>query len=227
MGIIVYSPSWFAGVDIALEMVSVIVSFLLFFLAYKLFTISNEKSFRRFSYGFLSISISYVIKILSDLYLYINLGSSSRPWINVILYRLSTIEFINIFGNIVHRFLLLLGFLILLVVYLRIKDKRVIFLLTYFVFIISAFSAWSFLLFQTTMAMVAGTVGMHVLMKYIERRKKAMLRSTVAFGFIFLAQACFMFTFFFERQMFVIGHIFQAFGFLVLLLTYVMILVKK
>lgn len=226
MGILIYSPSWFAGVDIALELVSVIVSFLLFFLAYRLYKISNEKSFLRFSFGFFTISASYIVKILSDLYIYLNMGSTSKPWINVILYRLSTIEFINIFGNLVHRFLLLLGFLILLVVYLRIKDKRVIFLLTYFIFIISAFSAWSFLLFQTTMAMIAGTVGIHVLMKFIESRRKAMLRSTIAFGFLFAAQACFMFTFFLERQMFIIGHILQASGFLVLLLTYFMVLKK-
>jgi hypothetical protein len=226
MGILIYSPSWFTGVDIALEMVSVAVSFLLFFLAFKLYKISNEKNFLRFSFGFFAISASYVIKILSDIYLYTNINTTTRPWINLIMYRLSTIEFVNIFGNLAHRFLLLLGFLILLVVYLRIKDKRVIFLLSYFVFIISAFSAWSFLLFQTTMAMVAGTVGIHVLMKFIESRKKAMLRSTIAFGLLFAAQACFMFTFFLERQMFVIGHILQASGFLVLLLTYFMVLKK-
>lgn len=226
MAIIVYSPSWFSGLDIVLQTISVFVSFLLFLTSYKLYKISKERSFLHFSLAFFSISAAYVAKIFADWFTYSNVGKSFPGWINLLVYNLSTLEFVNIFGNLAYRFLLLMGFLTLLFVFLKIKDKRIVFLFMYFIFIISAFSAWSFLLFQTTVTVFAGTIGIYYLFHFMENRKRTILLSLIGFGLIFLAQFSFMFTFFYERIMFVIGHIFQAAGFIILLLTYVMVLRK-
>ena len=223
MGVLVYSPSWFFGLDVALQSVSIIVALLISFMAYRIYKIMKESNFFYFSLAFFLISLSYVVKSFSDLFLYANLSKDMAPWIDIVLYRLSTLEFISIFGNLAHRFLILLGFLILLIIFLEIKDKRIIFLFTYFIFIISAFSAWSFLLFQTTLTVFAGTVCIYYIFHYLEHRRMILLYSLLGFSFVFLAQFSFMFTFFFERQMFVIGHVLQAVGFLLLFTTYLLV----
>jgi hypothetical protein len=226
MGIIIYSPSWFSGLDIALQLISVFVSFLLFITSYKLFKISKEKGFLYFALAFFSISAAYVSKIFADWFTYTNIGKDLPHWINLLFYNLTTLEFVNIFGNLGYRFLLLLGFLILIFVFLKIKDKRIVFLFMYFTFIISAFSVWSFLLFQTTVTVFAGTIALYYLLHYFENKRRTVLLSLIGFGMIFVAQFSFLFTFFLEKIMFVIGHIFQAAGFLILLTTYIMVLKK-
>ncbi len=223
MAVIVYSPSWFFGIDVALQSVSIVVPLLISLMAFRIYKILRESSFFYFSAAFFLIAVSYVIKSFADLFLYANLNTEMLPWIDIVLYRLSTLEFISIFGNLAHRFLILLGFLILLIIFLKINDRRIIFLFTYFIFIISAFSAWSFLLFQTTLTVLAGTVCIYYLFHYLNHKKKIILYSLIGFSFLFLAQFSFMFTFFFERQMFVIGHVFQAIGFLLLFTTYLLV----
>jgi hypothetical protein len=223
MAVIVFSPSWFFGIDAALQSVTVLVAFLLCILSFRIYKLMKETSFFNFALAFFVIAIGYLIKILSDLYVYQNLGTTMQTNINIILYMLSPLEFVNIFGNLAYRFLVLLGFVILLVVFLKIKDRRIVFLFMYFIFIISAFSAWSFLLFQTTLTVLAGTVGVYYLFNYMENRKSIILMSLIGFSFIFVAQVSFMFTFFFERIMFVLGHISQALGFIILFVTYLLV----
>jgi hypothetical protein len=223
MAVIVFSPSWFFGIDAALQSVTVLVAFLLCILSFRIYKLMKETSFFNFALAFFVIAIGYLIKILSDLYVYQNLGTTMQTNINIILYMLSPLEFVNIFGNLAYRFLVLLGFVILLVVFLKIKDRRIVFLFMYFIFIISAFSAWSFLLFQTTLTVLAGTVGVYYLFNYMENRKSIILMSLIGFSFIFVAQVSFMFTFFFERIMFVLGHISQAIGFIILFVTYLLV----
>ncbi len=222
MSVIIYSPSWFFGMDAALQSISVIVAFVLSFAAYKMYKTLKIRSFLYFSLSFFLIAISYIIKIFSDLFVYNRLGEETRP-VGIFLHEFTMIEFVNIFGNLLHRFILLLGFLILIVVLLEIKDRRIIFLLTYFTFIVSSFSMWSFLLFQTTLTVFAGTVAVYYIFEYIEKRKRIMLNSLFGFSLLFIAQISFMFTFFFERRMFVLGHIFQAIGFIMLFITYMLV----
>ncbi|MFW6230399.1 MAG: hypothetical protein ACOC32_00040 [Nanoarchaeota archaeon] len=224
MSLIVYSPSWFFGFDAVFHSVSVIVALLISMMAYRIFRLLKESSFFYFSAAFFAIGISYIFKILSDLFVYRNLGEMLAPKIDLILASMTAAEFVNIFGNLIFRFLILLGFLILLVILLKIKDRRIIFLFIYFIFIISTFSAWSFLLFQTTLTVLAGTVCIYYLFHYIEHRKRIIFFSLLGFSFVFLAQVTLMFTFFFQKQMFVLGSIFQAIGFLILFITYLMVL---
>ncbi|MFW5852910.1 MAG: hypothetical protein ACOCUR_02675, partial [Nanoarchaeota archaeon] len=201
----------------------VFVALLLSFMAYKIYKLMRESNFFYFSLSFFLIALSYIIKIFTDLFVYGNLGKEMVPWIDIVLYQLSALEFVGIFGNLAHRFFLLQGFLVLLIIFLEIKDRRVMFLFMYFIFIISAFSVWSFLLFQTTLTVFAGTVCVYYIFHYIEHKKRILLYSLVGFSFVFLAQFSFMFTFFYERQMFVLGHIFQAVGFLLLFVTYLLV----
>ena len=223
MGVIVYSPSWFLGIDIVLQSIAVFTAILVSLMAFKIYKIMKEPNFLYFSLSFFLIGFSYLIKIISDFFLYTNLSKEMSPWINIVLYRLSTLEFISIFGNLAHRFLILVAFLLLIIVFLDIKDKRIIFLFMYFIFIISAFSAWSFLLFQTTLTVLSGTVCIYYIFNFIEHKRRIILYSLMGFSFVFMAQVSFMFTFFFERQMFVLGHIFQAIGFLLILSTYFLV----
>ena len=226
MTLFIHSPSWFFGIDAVLQSVTVFVAIFLFFMSYKIYKILKEKSFLYFSAGFLSISLAYGIKIFADMFTYKNMGGNFTPWINLVIYRLSTLEFVNIFGHLAFRFLVLLGFLILLITLLKINDGRIIFLLMYFVFITSAFSAWSFLLFQTTLTVFAGVLGIYYLFHYIQNQKKLVLYSLMGFAFLFAAQVSLMFTYFFENQMFVVGHVLQAIGFIILFITYLMVLRK-
>ena len=223
MSVIIYSPSWFFGIDAILQSIIVIVAFLLCYSSYKMFKILKEKSFLYFSFSFFLISLSYLVKIFSDLFVYNRLGADNYPVISILLQEFTTIEFVNLFGHLVHRFILLLGFIVLIVVLLDIKDRRIVFLLLYFIFIVSSFSIWSFLLFQTTLTVLAGTVAVYYIFEYIARPRKLMFNSLLAFSILFLAQISFMFTFFFERKMFVVGHILQAIAFGVLLLTYMLV----
>ncbi|MFP4656282.1 MAG: hypothetical protein ACLFNK_01765 [Candidatus Woesearchaeota archaeon] len=223
MSVMIYSPSWFFGLDAALQAISVIVAFVLAFASYRIYLTLKERSFLYFSVSFFLISTSYIVKIFADLFAYNRLSGESYPALDMLLREFTFVEFVNIFGNLAHRFILLLGFLILIVTLLEIIDRRVIFLLSYFIFIVSAFSIWSFLLFQTTLAVFAGTVAVYYIFEYIEKRKKIMLNSLVGFSLLFLAQISFMFTFFFEKKMFVLGHVFQAIAFTMLLITYVMV----
>ncbi len=220
MSVIVYSPSWFFGIDALLQSVAVIVSLMLSMAAYRIYSIMRESKFLYFSVSFVLISFSYIVKILTDLFVYNRIMLEQRPMIDLVVHNFSAIEFVSLFGNLAHRFLLLLGFLMLIIILLDIFDRRVVFLLVYFTFIVSVFSAWSFILFQTTVTVFAGTLALYYLFNYIDNQKRVIFYSLLGFSLVFLAQISFMFTFFFERRMFVMGHMFQTIGFIMLFVTY-------
>ncbi len=61
---ILFSPTWFYGLDSVFELVSLFVSFLIFVYALRLYRFSGEKKYKFFSFSFLSITLAYIFKII-------------------------------------------------------------------------------------------------------------------------------------------------------------------
>ena len=54
-------PSWFKGIDISLEIIFAVITFLVAFFSFRIYHLTGEKEHRNFAIGFSTISFSYLV----------------------------------------------------------------------------------------------------------------------------------------------------------------------
>lgn len=54
-------PSWFRGIDISLEIIFAVITFLVAFFSFRIYNLTGDKEHRNFAIGFSTISFSYLV----------------------------------------------------------------------------------------------------------------------------------------------------------------------
>ena len=225
----VFSPKWFYGFDSIIELIAAIVSVLLIYYSYKCFKLTKENKYLYFSAAFLSLTFSFIAKIIATLAIYrpairrSALGSS----INQAFAEL-TPSYINAIAFTAHIFFMLLGFMILFLIISRLtwKNQRVVALLVYFVFI----ATWiSFIhcqmLYLTSFALLLLiTYSYYGNYKVVRSEKSKFV--VIAFGILLVSQAFFVFAVY-SGIIYVLAELLQLLGFIYLLIPFILIFKKK
>ena len=225
----VFSPKWFYGFDSIIELIAVIVSVLLVYYSYKCYKLTKENKYMYFSTAFLSITISFVAKIIGTLAIYrptitrTAIGSTIHQTFTGI-----TPYSINAIALIVHFFFMLLGFMILFLIISRLRwnNQRVIALLVYFVFIATWLSVVHYQLFYLTSFVLLSLITYSYYQNYVEIKSEKARFVTIAFGMILVSQAFFVFVIY-SRIIYVLAELIQLLGFIYLLIPFILIFKKK
>jgi hypothetical protein len=124
----IFSPRWFFGIDIAFELFSMIIAFLIARYGHKLYTISNDKKHKHFYSFFFLIGLALAFKTASNFDIYY-LGNFTMEIANTVFYFTSSriSEIVYILGFSVFRFFMLLSMFGLL--YITWDSRRETFLL--------------------------------------------------------------------------------------------------
>ncbi|MEM4244783.1 MAG: hypothetical protein QXR60_01075, partial [Candidatus Nanoarchaeia archaeon] len=223
---LVFSPSWFVGIDNIFELVTVFVTLLIAIYSHKLYKFTKENSYRLFSYSFFLISISYLVKILMDISIYYPKMKIIRAGaFTFITQTFQRFEAYYAVGFFVERFLLLLGLLGIFFVLHKVKDKKVGFLLIYLAFVSALFGNYLFHIFHITTSLLLLYICYYYYKNYSKNRSKNSFLVASSFFLIFVSQIIFI-TLLIHPIMYVIGESVQLLGYLILLFTFISILKK-
>jgi hypothetical protein len=225
----VFGPKWFYGFDSVIELVATVASILLVYYSYKCFKLTRENKYLYFSTAFFSLTLAFAAKIMGTLAIYMPtvtrtpIGSSiHQTFTNLTPYS------INAIALSIHYFFMLLGFMILFLIISRLtwKNKRVIALLVYFVFLATWLSVVHYQLFYATSFILLLLITYSYYNNYLEIRSEKARFVTVAFGILLISQAFFVFSVY-SGIMYVLAELIQLLGFAYLLIPFILIFKKK
>ncbi len=222
------TPYWFQEIDTLFEAVSILVTFLIALTAYKFYRLTTEEKYKWFSASFLLIALGYVFKILTNFFVYNE--QQVRQTLGQYTYTLNYIHeyyYIEIFGTLAFRFLMLMGLFGLYYLINKCQDKKTIPIITFLIFLTTIFSNVQYFAFHLTAALILGLV----VWQYYDSCKKqkktlTLCNPIVAFGFLFVSQLIFALLFL-TPKVYVIAEIIQLFGFLLLLYNYMRLVWKQ
>ena len=148
---IVFTPDWFLGNDVLINIISSLVLFLFFLFAFKCYRINNKKSILYLGIGFLLIAVGELSTVLTKLVLYYDTNVTQEIGRIVVTYQV--VQSVDIFYNIgffLNRFFVLLG---LYVIYKLPSDRKLsaeFFLIIYLMFIVALLSHTTYYFYHLT-----------------------------------------------------------------------------
>ncbi|MEK6974682.1 MAG: hypothetical protein AABW41_05610 [Nanoarchaeota archaeon] len=214
-------PEWFYGLDTLFETFSIIVSFLVGVLAYKIYKLTSQKKYLNFCTAFLMIAAALSFKIISNFVVFYKTVEKTFYGLFTVTYTHS-FDFINLASLYLFRVMFLIAFLIILINIYGIKDKKIISLIVFLSIVSIFFSNFTYLLFHLILALVIGFISFHYFKNYSSKKRRTALLVMLSFLAIFLSQLMFIF-YVYQTGFYVLAETFQLLGFLFLLLAYVLI----
>ena len=192
--------------------------------SYLLFTILK---YFYFSASFFFVALAFISKILATIPYYSKqLNVETVALLTVTSHIIKKVSWTNYFGISISRFLMLFAFLILLMVCLKVRDKKVIALFIYFLIISTTFVSVSYLVFHITLLIMLSILYLTYRRNYLRVKSKNSKMVMYSFLAILISQVFFIFEGLIEH-FYVIGEIIQLIGYLVLLFAIISMMLKK
>lgn len=226
---LILSPNWFKGIDSLFEVISLIICLLIAYFGFKIYDFASQKKYRTIAFSFLSIALSFGIKVLTNLSIYfqynklklslLNAMSSTFPTATAKIIQIKLVYYVGYFA---YRFLFLLGLILLLSSVLKIKDKRITSIFIVFSIIAAFFSYYYFYTFHIISAVLLFYIFMHFYENSLIKKLMSAKFITTAFFLLFISQLVFIFVQF-DKKIYVFGQVVQLAGFLSLAYYYFLV----
>lgn len=233
---VLFSPRWFWGIDAIFESIAILATALLAFYAYKLYKFTKKSSHKYFSLSFLMLSLAFLAKVITNLFLYFPGLRKTIDFFILRYYILSNTNLIYAIGNLAYRFLMLLGLLGIFWVIGKSREKNKLLILLYFISAISFISIFSAItsyfifelypLFHITAALFLAYISYFYYNNYLKKKKDTTFRIFLSFLLIFLSQLVFIFVLI-DLRTYVIAEFLQLAGYFLLLYEYSLLTKKK
>src|SRR3989344_9459879 len=215
------SPAWFYGIDSALEFIAVLIAFLISFYSFHIYRFVGQKKYLYFSLSFFLMGFALCLGAVINYLLYFHWLKHSALYVLVHNYML----YYEI-GFLLHFFLHLAAFMILIILCLRIEDKRVMSLLFLFVLLAVMVAEQNFILFYLISFLLMVLYILPYFFKNCrENRTSNTKRVFLAFLAISLSQLCFFFSLWSDK-IYAVGHLLQLVGYMVLLVNFISVFRK-
>ena len=223
----IFGPTWFYGIDYIFDFVSVIVGLLISYSSYRAYKYTSQKKYLYFSASFFLVALSFICKILATIPVYSKeLKVETVGLVTITSEIVQKVSWINGFGISIARLVTLFAFLILILVALRIKDKKIIALLGYLLIISTTLVSESYTIFHLTLLLMISILFLNYRHNY--QRMKSFNSKMVMYSFFILASSQVFFIFEgLAQQFYVIGESVQLLGYLVLLFATIKMIIKK
>lgn len=213
------SPAWFYGIDSALQIITVIIALLIAFYGFHIYRFIGQKRYLFFALSFLSIGISMVLGSVTNFLLYFVWLKHNPLYVLVHDFML----FYEV-GFLSHFFFHLSAYIILIILCLKIEDKRVmslLFLLVLMTLVIAERNFVSFYLVSFILMLLY--IVPYFYTNYKENKNAGTKRVFWAFSAIALSQLLFLLSVW-SDQAYVLAHLSQLAGYITLLVNLVSVL---
>ncbi|MFW6378492.1 MAG: hypothetical protein ACOCZV_00550 [Nanoarchaeota archaeon] len=209
------TPYWFSFSQIVIQLIFTIVTFLIAYKSYSVYKICNQRTSKLYAYGFLGVTIGYLMQALLHTFVVANV--SSNDIISVVsqeMARTSTIQ-LSAIPVIIGMVATLIGLSIIAFVTLRVKNEQVL-LLTMILALISIITPF----YPITYHLTASVFLIFITIQYYRRfeEKRTGNSQTVFLGFLFILLGTILLTL--TKMMsatYIIGHFVALFGYILLL----------
>ncbi len=173
-------PQAFRLFSTIVQALGIVVAFMISYLGFKAYKLTNDRKYKYFFYGFLFLSLSFLANVILNILL--RLG-----YAKYFVEKRYTPYIAPMFG-IYYFFLIavMLAYVSLAIVYSDIKKPNKIWLFYFWTFIVGVYTFRDYLLFNMFSALLLSFVVLFTFEKYRESRKKNQLAIFLAFLSLFL-----------------------------------------
>lgn len=220
---LIYSPKWFYGRDIIIDVISIIVLFLLSFFSTKSYKISGNKNYKTLGMSFLLIGLSFAFKILMNFTIYFESVVTRKIGYATFTYE-KIISSDNLFfvGFLAYRILTLLGLYMLFSIYNK-QSKATSALVVFLLASLMYFSNSSYYVFHIASLAILMLITLHYFNNYSKTRYVNTKLLVFSFLMISISQALCIFINM-NKFFYVEGEVLQLGGYLLLLATFIKVL---
>ena len=220
---LVYSPQWFYGKDIIIDLVSIFVLLLIAFFSIKSYKFRKNRNYLYLAVSFALLAASFLFKILMNFNIYFKFLEKSEMGVVT-----TTYEAMKASHSLFSASFLLYWLLTLFAVYFlySIYHKQTLtsHLLNVYLIFISTYLAYpDYYIFHITLLVLLGLVAFEYSRKYLNTRHFATRLVAYSFGIIALSQMFFVLVGI-NNYFYVIGELVQLVGYASLLFTFIMVL---
>ncbi len=222
---LVYSPLWFHGIDIVLEVFSILAAILITIVGYRAYKLTKEKRFFYFAMAFGFITLSFLARAITAITVISQINVATSVVAPTLSYNF--IEQVFDFGRFVYFLLVLGAYLILFALSMRIYDKKLLTLLGVFMvlFAVSAFDAMPIIFYLVSFLLLV-FIAWNYRENYLEKKSKAKLLTSLAFG-IMVFEPLFFMAGFYNQPMVVGAYAVRLIAYLTLLVMLIKVYTKK
>ncbi|MBN1156026.1 hypothetical protein JXA85_00275 [Candidatus Woesearchaeota archaeon] len=217
---LVYSPVWFFGKDIIIDVVSIIVLSLVGLFSIKYHRMNKKKSNLLFGISFLMLAASFLFKIMTNFTIYYPVVVTKNLGFFVVTFR--AMKATNVLlhsGFLIYRLLTLVGLYLLLSTYTKQKMPSII-LISYFIIISTIFSQSAIFVFFLTSLVMLSLITMCYIRDFKKSKRKLL---AISFLTITISQAIFIFIAL-DKLFYVIAESIQLIGYVLMLVAFTLVL---
>lgn len=222
---LVYSPQWFYGKDIIIDIISIIVLFLIGFFSIRSYKIKKNRNYLFLATSFFMISISFIFKIMTNFTIYYKvLETHTLPFGTLTYQALKSTDVLFLIGYLAYRLLTLVGLYILYLIYeKRPYSKANVLLVIYLLIVSTYFSRAAYYIFHLTAFLLLLLITYQYFMHYKEHKQTATKTLAISFAIITAGN---LFSCFIEMEpaIYAIAEIIQLIGYILLLITFIIVL---
>ncbi|MDP3728377.1 MAG: hypothetical protein Q8R18_02880 [bacterium] len=213
MILLLNGPYWFRGIDALFGLIYIIVTLLIAAMSYKAYKMTDEKKYYYFSAAFVLMSISFLIYSLVNLALTMHISNT----LNNILTNFD-------YGFLLHMLFMFAALTLLLVVTLKIEQKKVIILLFTLMLLFTVFSYQYYIKFHIVSFLLLFFLGHQFYTNYLEKKNFNAKLVFISFYLLACAQIFFLAMVYYNSIFYVVADILQLLGFAVLFFMFVRVL---
>jgi hypothetical protein len=220
---IVYSPQWFYGKDIAIDLVSIFVLLLVAYFSINYYKIKKNKNYLYLASSFGTIAIAFIFKILMNFKIYYHAIETKKIGFLTLTYRtVESSDTLFFLGFLLFQILTLLGLYMLYSLYHK-QSKSNHLLIIALIIGLTYFSYSTYYIFHMASFMILTLILIQYLNNYIDKRYSSTIMMTISLGAITFSQVLFMLIGL-NTTLYVAAEITQLFGYTGILATLIMVL---
>jgi hypothetical protein len=219
---LVFSPKWFYGKDIIIDIFSIIVLLLIATFSIKCYNLNKKnKNYFWFAFSFILLSISFLFKILTNFTIYYNIISTKKLGLFILTYKTTvTSDILFSIGFLGYTLFGLLGLFILYEIYQKSVQKQHLILSLFFILIISYFGTSKYFVFHLTSLLLLSFITISYYRNYLKKKTKTSKSLWISFSIITISQLVFIFVNL-NELFYVLAEIIQLIGYILLLTTFI------
>ncbi|MEA3378300.1 MAG: hypothetical protein U9Q69_01550 [Nanoarchaeota archaeon] len=199
-------PSWFYGIDSLFQIIFIIATLLIYSLSVKAHSFtkkfSSQKKYKNFGLAFLFLAFAYIILALSNLALYTGFYDGVVRGIN----------FANLFFF-AHMVFILVGYSVLLLVSLKVRDKKSAVLMFSFMLMFILFSYQYFIKFHLVSLILLIFIAYQFWENYLKQKSFNSALVFITFYFLGVGEIFYLLSVVWAPSFYAIAHLMQFVGF--------------
>ena len=221
---ILFSPHWFSGRDILIDIFSIIVLIIISIVTFRYHRLNRgQKKHLYFSLATILLTLSFVFKIITNFTLYEQVYKTVPLGIFTLTY--STVHYSDtlfLIGTLLYRFFTLFGFYLLFRIYCEKHSWYLDALMIYLIIIAMYFTSHAYYIFHLTTFLLILPLVWRYVTNYRKTRDRAGQLIAWSFAIIAVSQIAFVLLSL-DKIVYVLAEGIQFIGYVLLLLSFLMV----